>query len=173
MLTVCVWVCVCSCVCMCQVCFACVDGEEFRLAQICGLHIVIHADELEELINYYQVLWRLFTFLFIHLFTFHFSLTHQYAVSLLCVCVFRIVASLRSWLCYWKQLWVWSVLTWACSPSSLSYTPNINHRRWESTWNSSGPESTSLRWVPWGGCCFTWTCPNQNNTKEHLYKDYL
>uniref|UniRef100_A0A8B9JG16 Clathrin heavy chain like 1 n=1 Tax=Astyanax mexicanus TaxID=7994 RepID=A0A8B9JG16_ASTMX len=38
-----------------EVCFACVDGEEFRLAQICGLHIVIHADELEELISYYQV----------------------------------------------------------------------------------------------------------------------
>ncbi|XP_072538113.1 clathrin heavy chain 2 isoform X1 [Salminus brasiliensis] len=37
-----------------EVCFACVDGEEFRLAQICGLHIVIHADELEELIGYYQ-----------------------------------------------------------------------------------------------------------------------
>ncbi|RXN31453.1 clathrin heavy chain 1-like isoform X4 [Labeo rohita] len=37
-----------------EVCFACVDGEEFRLAQISGLHIVTHADELEELINYYQ-----------------------------------------------------------------------------------------------------------------------
>ncbi|XP_008416354.1 clathrin heavy chain 1 isoform X2 [Poecilia reticulata] len=37
-----------------EVCFACVDGEEFRLAQICGLHIVIHADELEDLISYYQ-----------------------------------------------------------------------------------------------------------------------
>ncbi|CAB1322090.1 unnamed protein product [Coregonus sp. 'balchen'] len=37
-----------------EVCFACVDGEEFRLAQICGLHIVIHADELEELISDYQ-----------------------------------------------------------------------------------------------------------------------
>ncbi|XP_030624579.1 clathrin heavy chain 1 [Chanos chanos] len=37
-----------------EVCFACVDGEEFRLAQLCGLHIVIHADELEELISYYQ-----------------------------------------------------------------------------------------------------------------------
>ena len=37
-----------------QVCFACVDSEEFRLAQMCGLHIVVHADELEELINYYQ-----------------------------------------------------------------------------------------------------------------------
>lgn len=31
------------------------DGKEFRLAQMCGLHIVVHADELEELINYYQV----------------------------------------------------------------------------------------------------------------------
>jgi len=42
-----------------EVCFACVDGEEFRLAQMCGLHIVVHADELEELINYYQVRrWR-------------------------------------------------------------------------------------------------------------------
>lgn len=37
-----------------QVCFACVDNGEFRLAQMCGLHIVVHADELEELINYYQ-----------------------------------------------------------------------------------------------------------------------
>ena len=40
--------------CCFQVCFACVDNEEFRLAQMCGLHIVVHADELEELINYYQ-----------------------------------------------------------------------------------------------------------------------
>ena len=30
------------------------NNQEFRLAQICGLHIVVHADELEELINYYQ-----------------------------------------------------------------------------------------------------------------------
>ncbi|XP_062038064.1 clathrin heavy chain 2 isoform X3 [Lepus europaeus] len=37
-----------------EVCFACVDGQEFRLAQLCGLHIVIHADELEDLIRYYQ-----------------------------------------------------------------------------------------------------------------------
>lgn len=37
-----------------QVCLACVDKEEFRLAQMCGLHIVVHADELDELINYYQ-----------------------------------------------------------------------------------------------------------------------
>ena len=46
--------CVCMCMCVHQVCFACVDNEEFRLAQMCGLHIVVHADELEELINYYQ-----------------------------------------------------------------------------------------------------------------------
>merc|ERR1711953_1553928 len=28
-----------------EVCFACVDNNEFRLAQMCGLHIVVHADE--------------------------------------------------------------------------------------------------------------------------------
>jgi len=33
---------------------ACVDAKEFRLAQICGLHIIVHADELEELINLYE-----------------------------------------------------------------------------------------------------------------------
>uniref|UniRef100_H0WIF6 Clathrin heavy chain n=1 Tax=Otolemur garnettii TaxID=30611 RepID=H0WIF6_OTOGA len=37
-----------------EVCFACMDGQQFNLAQLCGLHIVIHADELEELIHYYQ-----------------------------------------------------------------------------------------------------------------------
>ncbi|XP_022666531.1 clathrin heavy chain 1-like [Varroa jacobsoni] len=37
-----------------EVCFACVDSAEFRLAQMCGLHIVVHADELEDLISYYQ-----------------------------------------------------------------------------------------------------------------------
>ncbi|XP_054181939.1 clathrin heavy chain 2 isoform X11 [Homo sapiens] len=37
-----------------EVCFACMDGQEFRFAQLCGLHIVIHADELEELMCYYQ-----------------------------------------------------------------------------------------------------------------------
>jgi clathrin heavy chain len=38
-----------------EVCFACVDHEEFKMAQICGLNIVVHADELDELINYYLV----------------------------------------------------------------------------------------------------------------------
>lgn len=37
-----------------EVCFACLDNEEFRLAQMCGLHIVVHAVELEDLIIYYQ-----------------------------------------------------------------------------------------------------------------------
>ena len=37
-----------------EVCFACVENEEFRLAQMCGLHIVVHADELEDLITFYQ-----------------------------------------------------------------------------------------------------------------------
>lgn len=30
------------------------EAQEFRLAQMSGLHIVVHADELEELINFYQ-----------------------------------------------------------------------------------------------------------------------
>lgn len=42
------------CIHLFKVCFACVNNEEFRLAQMCGLHIVVHADELEDLINYYQ-----------------------------------------------------------------------------------------------------------------------
>ncbi|CAH8452142.1 unnamed protein product [Schistosoma margrebowiei] len=37
-----------------EVCFACVNHNEFRLAQMCGLHIVVHADELGDLINYYE-----------------------------------------------------------------------------------------------------------------------
>lgn len=37
-----------------EVCFACLEQQEFRLAQMCGLHIVVHADELEELINCYR-----------------------------------------------------------------------------------------------------------------------
>jgi clathrin heavy chain len=37
-----------------EVCFACVDSGEYRLAQMCGMHIVVHADELQDLIAYYQ-----------------------------------------------------------------------------------------------------------------------
>ena len=37
-----------------EVCFACVDAEEFRLAQICGLNIIIQVDDLKEVSDYYQ-----------------------------------------------------------------------------------------------------------------------
>ncbi|KAL7673889.1 hypothetical protein ACOME3_000169 [Neoechinorhynchus agilis] len=37
-----------------QVCYVCVDRQEFRLAQMCGLHLVVHADELHELIQFYE-----------------------------------------------------------------------------------------------------------------------
>ena len=37
-----------------EVCFACVDEGEFRLAQLCGLSIIVQADELEEVSEYYQ-----------------------------------------------------------------------------------------------------------------------
>jgi len=38
-----------------EICFACVDEGEFRLAQLCGLNIIVQADELEEISDYYQV----------------------------------------------------------------------------------------------------------------------
>ena len=31
-----------------EVCYACVEENEFRLAQLCGLNIIINADDLEE-----------------------------------------------------------------------------------------------------------------------------
>ncbi|CAM6046417.1 unnamed protein product [Sphagnum compactum] len=37
-----------------EVCFACVDAEEFRLAQICGLNVIVQVDDLEEVSSYYQ-----------------------------------------------------------------------------------------------------------------------
>ena len=37
-----------------EVCFACVEAGEFRLAQLCGLNIIVQADELEEISRYYQ-----------------------------------------------------------------------------------------------------------------------
>ncbi|CAO2817070.1 unnamed protein product [Amaranthus hypochondriacus] len=37
-----------------EVCFACVDAEEFRLAQICGLNIILQVDDMEEVSQYYQ-----------------------------------------------------------------------------------------------------------------------
>ncbi|KAM3375864.1 clathrin heavy chain 1 isoform X1 [Capsicum galapagoense] len=37
-----------------EVCFACVNAEEFRLAQICGLNIIVQVDDLEEVSEFYQ-----------------------------------------------------------------------------------------------------------------------
>eukprot|EP00897_Mesotaenium_endlicherianum_P006181 jgi/Mesen1/5591/ME000281S04647 len=41
-----------------EVCFACVVAEEFRLAQICGLNIIVQVDDLEEVSEFYQNLGR-------------------------------------------------------------------------------------------------------------------
>ncbi len=37
-----------------QVNAACVDKKEFRLAQICGLNLVVHAEELQALLKLYE-----------------------------------------------------------------------------------------------------------------------
>ncbi|KAK9810517.1 hypothetical protein WJX72_012055 [[Myrmecia] bisecta] len=37
-----------------EVCYACVEEGEFRLAQLCGLNIIINADDLEEVSTFYQ-----------------------------------------------------------------------------------------------------------------------
>ncbi len=37
-----------------EVNLACLHAEEFRLANICGLHIIVHPDHLEELIGHYE-----------------------------------------------------------------------------------------------------------------------
>eukprot|EP01048_Picozoa_sp_COSAG05_P002188 COSAG05_NODE_84_length_20716_cov_100.586312_2_plen_1571_part_00 len=39
-----------------EVCQSCVASEEFRLAQVCGLHIIVQPDELEDLIEHYEKL---------------------------------------------------------------------------------------------------------------------
>lgn len=36
------------------VCFACVRAKEFRMAALCGQHIIIHPDHLEDLIAFYE-----------------------------------------------------------------------------------------------------------------------
>lgn len=36
-----------------EVCFSCVEEREFRLAQLCGLNIVVQADELESVVEFY------------------------------------------------------------------------------------------------------------------------
>jgi clathrin heavy chain len=37
-----------------EVNYACVEAKEFKLAQICGLHIIVHADELDGLLRLYE-----------------------------------------------------------------------------------------------------------------------
>ena len=37
-----------------QVCYACVEEGEFRLAQLCGLNIIINADDLEEVLRHFD-----------------------------------------------------------------------------------------------------------------------
>jgi clathrin heavy chain len=37
-----------------EVCYACLRVNEIRLANICGLHIIVHPDHLEELIGHYE-----------------------------------------------------------------------------------------------------------------------
>ena len=37
-----------------EVCFACVEQEEYRLAQLCGLSIIVNADDLEDVSEFYQ-----------------------------------------------------------------------------------------------------------------------
>ena len=46
-----------------EVCYACVDENEFRLAQLCGLNIIINADDLEEVgaTAWYYFRWSICT----------------------------------------------------------------------------------------------------------------
>lgn len=37
-----------------EICFSCIDNKEFALAQACGMNIVVHADELEDLMSHYH-----------------------------------------------------------------------------------------------------------------------
>eukprot|EP00899_Mesostigma_viride_P014185 jgi/Mesvir1/22768/Mv14160-RA.1 len=37
-----------------EVCFACVEEKEYRLAQLCGLQIIVQAEELDEVSQFYQ-----------------------------------------------------------------------------------------------------------------------
>lgn len=37
-----------------QVCFACVEEGEFKLASLCGLNIIVNADDLDEVSEFYQ-----------------------------------------------------------------------------------------------------------------------
>ncbi len=37
-----------------ELCKACVEAQEFRLAAVAGMNIIIHPDHLEELIKHYE-----------------------------------------------------------------------------------------------------------------------
>lgn len=37
-----------------QVCLACVDKEDFKLAKICGLNLIVHPEELQAIISLYE-----------------------------------------------------------------------------------------------------------------------
>ena len=37
-----------------ELCKACVEAQEFRIAATAGMNIIIHPDHLEELINHYE-----------------------------------------------------------------------------------------------------------------------
>lgn len=37
-----------------ELCFACIDASEFRLAASAGLNIIVHPDHLEEISRYYE-----------------------------------------------------------------------------------------------------------------------
>lgn len=39
-----------------QVCDACIDQREFRLAEICGMNLIVHAEELRDLVERYEYL---------------------------------------------------------------------------------------------------------------------
>ena len=36
------------------VCFTCVRAKEFKTASLCGVHVIIHPDHLEDLIQHYE-----------------------------------------------------------------------------------------------------------------------
>ena len=103
----------CACVCV-QVCFACVDAEEFKIAQQCGLFVIVEADELEDLVYHYEVrLHSLFTFIS------------------MCVCVYShwsvcsVEARLSTWLRCWRLASPKTVHTKACTPSWPFFTPSM------------------------------------------------
>lgn len=114
-----------------EVCFACVEHNEFRLAQMCGLNIVVHADELEDLINFYQ--GRGYFEELISL------LEAGLGMFLLLCYIFEFQLT-----CYRFQ--VWNAPTWACLPSWRFSTRSTSPLRCANIWSSSGAASTFQRY---------------------------